>query len=149
MKIIVNCFVFLLPLSTSSSNSTPFPPSKNVLSSLSFLVSNCLGKQIEFPVIEADDNLMLGLLVVGKACATEISKMMFHAPGVNFALVSSVRYVTHHLHTVSIRVVATRLQELWAWILSKSPSLLSKGLVGIVMQSGNFIWLRGKPSTSK
>lgn len=92
---------------------------------------------------------MMGLLVVGKACATEISKMLFHAPGVNFALVSSVRYATHHLHTVSIRVVTTNLQELWAWILGKSTSLLSKGLVGIVMQSGSFIWLRGKPSGSK
>ena len=92
---------------------------------------------------------MLALLVVGKACATEISKMLFHAPGVNFALVSSVRYATHHLHTVSIRVVTTRLQELWTWVLSKSSSLLSKGLVGIVMESGNFVWLRGKPSASK
>lgn len=147
MKIIVNCFVFLLPILPPLQILLPFLLQKCTLFSLSCL--NCLGKQIEFPVIEADDNLMLGLLVVGKACATEISKMLFHAPGVNFALVSSVRYATHHLHTVSIRVVATRLQELWTWILSKSSSLLSKGLVGIVMQSGNFVWLRGKPSASK
>jgi len=90
---------------------------------------------------------MLGLLVVGKCGATEISKMMFHAPGVNFALVSSVCYGPHHIHTVSIRVSTKRVRDLWEWIFTtENASLLAKGLLGIVMESGTFVWLRGKPS---
>ena len=113
----------------------------------SFFISLTIGKQIEFPISETDDNQMLGLLVDGKCGATEISKMMFHAPGVNFALVSSVCYGAYNIHTVSVRVNTDRVRDLWVWIFTtENASLLAKGLLGIVMQSGTFVWLRGKPS---
>ena len=104
------------------------------------------GQQIDFPTDGLDNNQMLGLLVAGKLGATEISKMMFHAPGVNFALVSSIFYGGHHIHAVSIRVNSSKLQNLWQWVLVKeNSSLLAKGLLAMVMQSGTFVWLRGKP----
>ena len=91
---------------------------------------------------------MICLLVIGKQGAIEISRMMFNAPGVNFALVSSVQYGPHFINTVSIRVQSARLKELWLWVFEgEKELLLSKGLLAVVMDSGTFVWLRGKPIT--
>lgn len=90
---------------------------------------------------------MLGLLVIGRNGATEISRMMFQAPGVNFALVNSVYYGNHYIYTVSVRLESTKLQEFWQWVfVMEKDSLLARGLLALVMRSGTFIWLRGKPA---
>ena len=96
----------------------------------------------------SSDNQMLSLLVVGKQGAKEISKMLIVTPGVNFALVSSVTYGNHFVYTVSLRVESTMQKDMWKWLLQeRRESLLSKGLLAIVMQSGTFVWMRGKPNS--
>ena len=103
---------------------------------------------MEFPNFEAGQTL--GLLVAGKGGATEISKMMFKAPGVNFALVSSITFGAHFIHTVCIRVNSSQLKELWRWMfVTENSSLLSKGLLAVVMETGTFVWLRGKPMSGR
>ena len=93
---------------------------------------------------------MLGLLVPGKQGAIEISKMMYNTPGVNFALVSSAMYKGHFLSVVCIRVDSSKIRDLWVWLFEEEKEmLLGKGLLAIVMQSGTFVWLRGKPSSGK
>ena len=91
---------------------------------------------------------MLSLLVVGKQGAKEISNMLVMTPGVNFALVSSVTYDGHFVYTVSLRVESTKQKDMWKWLLQEvREELLSKGLLAIVMQSGTFVWMRGKPNS--
>ena len=105
---------------------------------------------MEFPNDNSETNQSLGLLVAGKRGASEISKMMFKAPGVDFALVSSVTHGTHVIHTVCIRVSSLQLKELWQWVfVDENTSLLSKGLLAVVMETGTFVWLRGKPMPGK
>lgn len=78
--------------------------------------------------------------------AKEISHMMFNAPDVNFALISPVAYRGHSLYCVSVRVVSTDLHQLWQWLLSSSrETLLGHGLIALVLRSGTFLWLRGRP----
>ena len=108
------------------------------------------GRQIEFPSYELKNNQMLGLLVPGKQGAIEISKMMYNTPGVNFALVSSAMYKGHFLSVVCIRVDSSKIRDLWVWLFEEEKEmLLRKGLLAIVMQSGTFVWLRGRPSSGK
>ena len=103
------------------------------------------GKLIDLPAEECDNSQMLGLLIAGKQGATEISKMMFKAPGIDFALVNSVVHEGQYVYTVSIRVATPKLEELWQWIFAtNNVPLLARGLFAVVMQSGTFIWLRGK-----
>ena len=88
---------------------------------------------------------MMALLVPGKSEASEIAKMMFSSPGVNFALVTSVTVLGHTAHTVSIRVESARITELWAWLWEEKKAWLTgQGLLGVVLQSGTVIWLEGK-----
>ena len=53
---------------------------------------------------------MLSLMVMSKSGANEISRMMFDCPGVNFALVNSVLYGSHLIHTVSIRIEPAKVR---------------------------------------
>ena len=63
------------------------------------------GRQIDLPgnsdLADPQAHTMMGLLVAGQRGAGEISKMMLRAPGVNFALVSSVTCAGQYIHTVS------------------------------------------------
>ena len=102
--------------------------------------------QIQFPSNHVDGSLVIGLLVAGKQGCSDISSMMFKAPGVNFALISPLSYGGGHVHTVLIRLQATRLLDLWHWIFAaENASLVSKGLVGVALRCGTIIWIRGRP----
>lgn len=104
------------------------------------------GNQIEFPSNHVDDCLVISLLVAGKQGCSDISSMMFKAPGVNFALISPLSYGGGHVHTVLIRVQMAQLQNLWSWIFAtENSSLVAKGLVGVALKCGTIIWIRGRP----
>lgn len=89
---------------------------------------------------------MLALLVSSKSHASEIAKMMFNSPGVNFALMNSVSVPGHVACTVSVRVESAKLADLWAWLWEEKRSLLiGHGLLAVVMQTGTVIWVQGYP----
>ncbi len=106
------------------------------------------GKQLEIPHNNST-TLTLSLLVTKKEGATDISRVLGDGPGVNFALVSSVNHNGCLLHTVSVRLEKTRQKEMWEWLLgSERGQLLARGLLAVVLDSGTFIWMRGKSITS-
>ncbi len=107
--------------------------------------ADCAGAEIDFPAVQQRDHQMLALLVSGKSEASEIAKMMFTSPGVNFALMSSITVAGRAIYTVSIRVESNRLGELWAWLWEEKKAWLSsQGLHAVVLQSGTVVWLEGK-----
>lgn len=111
-----------------------------------YLVSN-LDKEIEFPSMEVSelrDHQLMALLVSSKQEASEIAKMMFSSPGVNFALVSSVSIAGHVTYTVSLRVESAKLRDLWVWLWEEKVGLLvSLGLQAVVMQGSTIVWVHG------
>ena len=86
----------------------------------------------------------MALLVASKAGASEIAKMVFSCPGVKFALMSPVGVSGEPACTVSMRVESAKLPELWVWLWEENKtSLIGRGLVAMVMQSGTVIWIQG------
>lgn len=85
-----------------------------------------------------------------KEGATDISRVLGDGPGVNFALVSSVNHNGCLLHTVSVRLEKARQKEMWEWLLERERGqLLARGLMAVILQSGTFLWMRGKPTSCK
>ena len=88
------------------------------------------------------------LLVSSQAGAQDMSHMMFNAPGVNFVLVNPVMHDKASTSCVSLRVLSGKLNQLWRWLLvSSRDALLSRGLIGLALHGGTFLWLRD-PSTN-
>lgn len=111
--------------------------------------SQALWNQIEFPSNHIQDCLVISLLVAGKQGCSEISSLMFKAPGVNFVLISPLSYGGGHVHTVLIRVQTAQLQSLWNWIfVAENASLVAKGLVGVALRCGTIIWIKGPPPSN-
>ena len=103
------------------------------------------GAEIDFPAVQQQNHQMMALLVRGKSEASEIAKLMFTSPGVNFALVSAITIRGQAAHSVSIRVESARIGELWAWLWEEKKAWLSShGLQAVVLQSGTVAWLDGK-----
>ena len=105
------------------------------------------GAEIDFPSDQSEEYQMLALLASSKPGASEIAKMIFTSPGVNFALMNSVSTATMAdlACTVSVRVESAKLPELWAWLWEKNHDLLvSYGLQGVMMQSGTIVWVKEK-----
>lgn len=95
---------------------------------------------------ELRDHQLMALLVSGKQEASEIAKLMFSSPGVNFALVSSVNICGQVTYTVSLRVETIKLQELWSWLWEERVGVMNGlGLLAVVMQGSTIIWLHGNP----
>lgn len=95
-------------------------------------------------VSDLRDHQLMALLVSSKQEATEIAKLMFSSPGVNFALVSSVSISGQVTYTVSLRVESAKLWELWVWLWEEKPALLiGLGLQAVVMQGGTIVWFPG------
>lgn len=108
-----------------------------------------IGKQLEIPQNNST-TLTLSLLVAKKEGATDISRVLGDGPGVNFALVSSVNHNGCLLHTVSVRLEKARQKEMWEWLLERERGqLLARGLMAVILQSGTFLWMRGKPTSCK
>ncbi len=103
------------------------------------------GTGIDFPSELPANHQMLALLVATKAGASQIAKMMFSSPGVNFALVNSVSVPGHApCCNVSVRVESVKLAQLWAWLWEEKRAVLaSHGLVAVVMQTGTIVWVQG------
>ncbi len=109
----------------------------------------CAGKQIETPKTNSN-SLTLSLLISKKEGANGISKAITDAPGVNFALVSSINHKGSLLHTVSVRLDKSSERDMWIWLLEKErEQLLANGLLAVVLHSGTFLWMKGKPNSGK
>ena len=101
-------------------------------------------------VSELRDHQLMALLVSSKQGASEIARLMFSSPGVNFALMSSVTTAGQVTYTVSLRVESAKLPELWVWLWEEKRALLSQlGLQAVVMQGGTIVWLHGNGSSTR
>ena len=103
-----------------------------------------VGKETDFPSSgELRDHQMMALLVDSKQGASEISKMMFNSPGVDFVFFNSVNVSSQTTYTVSVRVESSRLGGLWEWLWREKKELLaSKGLFAVMMQTGTVAWMQ-------
>ncbi len=100
--------------------------------------------------MNSSTTLTLSLLVSKKEGASDISRAIADAPGVNFALVSSLDHRGSLLHTVSVRLAKSKEGEMWKWLLEKErDQLLANGLLAVVLHSGTFLWMKGKPGSGK
>ena len=107
------------------------------------------GKQLNIAPSVGDPHQykVVCLLVATQTGARDISHMMFGAPGVNFALVSTVTYEEAPVYSVLLRVSSDSLGELWNWLLTTSRNaLLSAGLLGVTLGDRAILWLRDPSS---
>ena len=117
-----------------------------------YLTLLCAGKQINITLPvggEPNQYKVVCLLVATQTGARDVSHMMFGAPGVNFALVSTVNYRDASAYSVLLRVSSASLKQLWKWLLTSSrEALLSSGLVGLGVYGGAILWLRDQAALS-